>query len=199
MNSFFPIFYRYAGKRHIVKIALAIFIYLSSGATVKAEPCFSEGFPFSSGQMVFELSCGLFEVVNSIPKIMVNVVRPIHGGLIDFFEFFVESVGKIFCGTIKNVSIPQFSGEAQLDKYKNQRTTNAKQQEIRSGDSDTEDYHFLWYLLPMYIVALSSSYRYTQQQTHRRPLFGVLCSDWFVASDLKPGFHSSHFINNCLE
>ena len=56
----------------------------------------------------------------------------------------------------------QFSGEAQLDKYKNQRTTNAKQQEIRSGDSDTEDYHFLWYLLPMYIIALSGSYLYTQ-------------------------------------
>ncbi len=135
MFSFFTINNRNAKKWHVVVVNLAVFIYLSSCATVKAEPCFIKSFSFPPGQVGFELTNSFFEVVDSSPEIMIDIVRPIHWGLVNFFELSVESVGEFFGGFIKYVSVSYLRGKAKPDRNENQSTTGTEQQEVRSGES----------------------------------------------------------------
>ncbi len=162
-NDFFPVDNGGRYIRRVMVISLTVFIYFSSSVTVKAEPSIIKGFSFPSGQVVSKLPFGFFEVINPQTKIMVNIVWPIHGGLINFFEFFVESSSKFLSGNVKNVSTTNLGCVSQPDENDYKGATSTKQEKIDGGEGDIENIHFLWYFLPPFLVALFFDIIHTQR------------------------------------
>ena len=163
--NLFPIDNRDSRKWHVVMVALTVFIYLSTCATVKAEPSFGNSFLFSFRQMPFEFSNGFAKGIKPCSQVMVDVIRPVRRDWINFFQFSMEGINDFFGSRIKNISFPQINSESQGKEQNNKSPATTKKPEVRRGESDSEDYHFLLSLVPMYFVLIFCvlyCLRYTQ-------------------------------------
>lgn len=110
--TLFAVNNRRTAKRHVVVIALAIFINFSSCTAVEAEPRLIEGHLFSFRQMSFELSDSFTKIAKPCSEVIVNVFRPISRDWVNFFQFSMEGVGEFFSGIIENIFIVSIGNEA---------------------------------------------------------------------------------------
>ena len=76
----------------------------------------------------------------------------------------IESMGS------SNKSIPPLSINRKSVRYKdcNESTANSKEPKIANREIDTENYHILWSLLPIYIVVFGNIIFFTQRQNKAR-------------------------------
>jgi len=127
-------------------------------------PCFVKADTIKQTQMTSELSDSMFESGEFLFQntYHTNWVAPFSWGRIKPDQFVHNRFCEFFSSGVESVSFAHLSGETQLNKCNNQCPATAKQQNIKVGESDSKDYHFLYYTIPMWLVALffKVSYKY---------------------------------------
>ncbi len=90
-------------------------------------------------------------------RINLCVFRPIYREGIKSLDLGQNLVPERFSSSDKGIVTLHIKRKSIDNQSHNESTTNAEQPEIRCGESDPEDYHLLWSLLPMYIVTIIGS------------------------------------------
>jgi hypothetical protein len=136
--------------RDIVVITLTTII---TTCAIVFYPSISETSSFALGQAKFKFFDGRLKFGEFGTEERVDhhfFLRPIYGDWIKSFEFSKNLTSKDSSGSTKGF-IPE---QGKPKQYNNKRTTNAEHPNISRGQIESEDYHILWSLLPVYVALL---------------------------------------------
>ena len=140
-------------KRHIVVITL---ISILACCTIVLYPRLNKPSLPSFGQTQLKffysgLELGKFGVEE---KLNFCISGPIYGDGIKSIELGKNLTPKDSSNNIKGVVILHGERDAVAKPSHNKSTASTEQPEVGGGKCDSENYHVLWSLLPMYIVTL---------------------------------------------
>ena len=131
-------------KGHILIVIFMIF-----------QPSSVKAFSAIPRDEVSELCNGRLEIRENPFQYAFNsegIFRPLGGDRIESLQFSQKNISKIGRGDSKPIQATVEVSKVKADSSHNNSATNAKKPEVTRTETDTEDYHILWSLLPMYIM-----------------------------------------------